>query len=191
MTRIRLTALAVAAVSVFAGCSTSESDARTVVAYFQDVGDLVERASVQYNDIEIGRVTDIELALAEDDMVARVTMRLSDKVRMPSDDLGATVRQTSLLGEQFIELDPAVSGPPYVEPGDRVTIPVARTDRLVDVETFLGDLAGFIGGGGLEDLNRFTHAQALILEDRGERFGQTLEELERFTAVLADRKLDI
>ena len=39
--------------------------------------------------------------------------------------------------------------------------------------------------------NRFTHAQALILENRGEEFGEIIGELERFTRVLAERHLDI
>ena len=43
----------------------------------------------------------------------------------------------------------------------------------------------------LEDLNRFTNAQAMILEDRGKRFGQTLDELARFTGTVADRRLDV
>jgi phospholipid/cholesterol/gamma-HCH transport system substrate-binding protein len=191
MMRARVVALLLAALAVGAGCSTRASEARTVVAYFEDVGDLVERSSVQFNDVEIGRVYDIELVVEDGHMLAKVSMRLSDEFSMPSDDLGATVRQTSLLGEQFIELNPGSTGPPYIEPGDLVTVPVERTERRVDVETFLGDLAGFIGGGGLEDLNKFTHAQALILEGRGDRFGETLEELEHFTGVLADRKLDI
>jgi phospholipid/cholesterol/gamma-HCH transport system substrate-binding protein len=191
MTRLRVTAVLLALLAFGPACSGGGDDARRVVAYFDDVGDLVERASVQYNDVNIGTVDDIELTLDQGRMLARVTMTLTDDLSMPADDLGATVRQTSLLGEQFIELNPGASGPPYVGEGDIVTIPVARTTRRVDVETFLGDLSGFIGGGGLEDLNRFTHAQALILEDRGERFGETLEELERFTSVLASRKLDI
>jgi phospholipid/cholesterol/gamma-HCH transport system substrate-binding protein len=190
VTRVRLAALLVTVLVFASACSGGAADAR-VVAYFEDVGDLVERASVQFNDITIGTINEIELVLEDGDMLARVTMTLTDDVPMPAEKLSATVRQTSLLGEQFIELVPGSSGPPYVSGSTAAVIPVERTTRRVDVETFLGDLAGFIGGGGLEDLNRFTHAQALILENRGDRFGETLEELEQFTGVLASRKLDI
>ena len=55
----------------------------------------------------------------------------------------------------------------------------------------MSDLSAFIGQGGLEDLNRFTHAQALILEGRGEVFGETIDELETFTGNLAARKDDV
>lgn len=161
-----------------------------VLAYFTDVGDLVPGANVQMSDVEIGTVTDIELVTKEGSMVAKVTLDIDDGHTIVAGDLAAVVRQTSLLGEQFVELVPSAETGPVVG-GATVTIPLDRTDRRVDVETFLADLSGFIGQGGLEDLNRFTHAQALILEDRGARFGQTITELERFTSVLADRRLDI
>ena len=175
---------------LLAGCGSSSDERPDVVAFFQDVGDLVEGAQVQVNDVEIGRVSQIELVTQGGDLVAEVSMQVDDGEGVPSTDLRAVVRQTSLLGEQFVQLVPAASGGAVVSDGP-VEIPVELTERRVDVETFLGDLAAFVGGGGLEDLNRFTHAQAVILEDRGRRFGQTLEELELFTGVLADRSLDI
>lgn len=191
MSKIR--SLAVGMVfAIFAGCSFGGGDQARVVAYFADVGDLVERSTVQVRDVEVGTVDNIELVLRDGRMIAKVTMTVPARYEIPADDIGAIVRQTSLLGEQFVELLPVTggSGGPIVGRTD-VTIPLERTDRRVDVETVLADLSGLLGGGSLEDLNRFTHAQALILEGRGERFGQTLDELERFTEVLADRKLDI
>lgn len=161
-----------------------------VVAYFRDAGDLVEAAQVQMNDVEIGRVTSIELVREGSELVAKVGIDVVDDVSVPADDLSALVRQTSLLGEQFVQLVPGSEGAPYLGEGT-ITVPVERTDRRVDIETFLSDLSAFIGAGGLEDLNRFTHAQALILENRGREFGESIEQLERFTGVLADRRSDI
>jgi phospholipid/cholesterol/gamma-HCH transport system substrate-binding protein len=176
---------------ILSGCArTNDEDMVQVVAYFEDVGDLVDRASVQVADVEVGEVNEIELINSDGDLSARVTMTLDEGTKVARRDLQAVVRQTSLLGEQFIELVPGADGAPFLTAG--VTeIPIARTDKRVDIETFLGDLAGFVGEGGLEDLNRFTHAQALILQDRGERFGETLSELETFTGVLAGRRFDI
>jgi phospholipid/cholesterol/gamma-HCH transport system substrate-binding protein len=161
-----------------------------VIAYFTDVGDLVPGAQVQINDVKVGRVIDIGLVLKDGKMQARVEMHVTKTSDIRSDDLEAAIRQTSLLGEQFVQLIPTTTEGPIVS-DELVTISAENTDRRVDIETFLGDLSSFIGGGGLEDLNRFTHAQALILEDRGHRFGEVLEELETFTAVLADRRFDI
>lgn len=186
----RLTAGALVALTLLASCGRGGQDSPDVVGYFTDVGDLVVGGQVQVRDVEIGRITDITLEMQSGDMVARVEMDIVEGRDIPATDLGAIVRQTSLLGEQFVQLLPAAGSAPYV--GDEpVTIPLDRTERRVDVETFLSDLSAFVGAGGLEDLNRFTHAQALILEDRGRRFGETLEELELFTSVLADRRFDI
>lgn len=188
---MRFASVFVAVSVLLGGCGLGGGDDDLqVVAYFTDVGDLVEQGQVQINDVEVGRVTDIAFRLHDGDMQARVSIILDGSVRLPATDLEAVIRQTSLLGEAFVELVPTATGAPYV--GTRVTeIPVDRTERRVDVESFLAELSGFVGGGGLEDLNRFTHAQAVILEDRGRRFGRTLAELERFTGVLANRRLDI
>jgi len=187
----RVLVLALVAMVAFSGCEfLPASDEPDLVAYFRDVGDLVEAGQVQVNDVEIGTITDIGLELVNGDMVARVSMDLDDSTRIPAQDLTAVVRQTSLLGEQFVQLIPAPTDGPMVGT-ETVEIPITATDRRVDIEAFLSELSAFVGGGGLEDLNRFTHAQALILEDRGERFGQAIEELDTFTTVLANRRHDL
>jgi len=187
--RARIVTLLFLVVTVAGSCSFGDDGGR-LVAYFRDVGDLVERSTVQISDVEVGTVQNIDLVMQNGEMLARVTMSLSEAPEVPAEGLQAVVRQTSLLGEQFVELVPGGSGPPYV--GDtEVTVPVDRTDKRVDVETFLADLSGLIGSGGLEDLNRFTTAQAMILEGRGKRFGATLDELATFTGALADRRVDV
>ncbi len=188
--RLLIATLGAALVTSSCGGLVGPVAGNELVAYFSDVGDLVERGTVQIQDVKVGLVTDISLVLQDGDMVARVEMTIEDQIDVPIEGLQAIARQTSLLGEQFIELLPSTEGPPFLDESG-ATIPLSMTQKRVDVETFLADVAGLIGGGGLEDLNRFTHAQALILQGRGERFGDTLEELEKFTGVLADRRNDI
>ena len=173
-------------------CSLVQKDeGHRVVAFFEDTGDLVEAGTVQVNDVEIGTVNNIDLVMQDGRMVARIEMTVNESENIPARNLTALVRQTSLLGEQFVELVPAASGAPYLGDQDETTIPLERTDKRVDIETFLSDLSAFIGQGGLDDLNRFTHAQALILEGRGEQFGETIEELETFTENLSARRGDV
>lgn len=186
--RLRCLSVTVACLVVFGACSSNQ--APDVVAYFSDVGDLVPLARVQTSDVEVGSVDRISLVRHDGQMAARVEMTLDPDTEIQESGLEAVIRQTSLLGEQFVELVPAGHSAPFVGDGT-LEIGLESTDRRVDIETFLADLSGFVGEGGLEDLNRFTHSQAMILEDRGARFGETLEELELFTDVLADRKLDI
>lgn len=184
-------AAALSTALLLSGCAlTGNVSGNQVIAYFEDAGDLVVGGNVQALDVEIGSINRIELVTRDGLLLAEVTMAIDPSIELPTTDLEAVVRQTSLLGEQFVELVPGADGAPFLG-AETVTIPVASTDRRVDVETFLSDLSAFIGTGGLEDLNRFTHAQAMILEDRGRRFGRTIEELERFTEVLSDRRFDI
>lgn len=191
MKTLRLAAAALAVSILSSACAlTGNVRGNEVVAYFEDAGDLVVGGTVQVLDVEVGLVKDIDLVTKNGSLLAKVVMAVDTDVDIPANGLEAVVRQTSLLGEQFVELVPTNEGPPFVGEGP-VTISVADTERRTDVETFLSDLSAFVGAGGLEDLNRFTHAQALILEDRGERFGKVIEELELFTGVLADRRLDI
>jgi len=189
MRRTGIGAILLLAIAAIGSCSFGEDDGK-LVAYFRDVGDLVERSTVQIADVEVGTVQDIELVMQDGEMLARVSMSVAKSTNVPAEGLQAVVRQTSLLGEQFVELVPAGTGPPYLGDGE-VTITVDQTDKRVDVETFLADLSGLIGSGGLEDLNRFTNAQAMILEDRGSRLGATLDELATFTRTLADRRIDV
>ena len=191
MRRLKALCLLLIVSFVLSACGLGNDDSgRRVVAYFRDVGDLVNAATVQVNDVEVGSVADISLVLQDGDMVARVEMVLGDSIQVPKEGLTALIRQTSLLGEQFVALEPTTEGAPFVGAGETV-VPLERTDKRVDIETFLGDLSAFIGQGGLEDLNRFTHAQAVILEGRGDTLGSTIDELEEFTGILADRKEDV
>lgn len=188
---VRSTVALLAVALVGSGCAlTGDVAGNEVVALFEDAGDLVRGGNVQILDVEVGLVTDIDLVTDDGALLARVRMAIDPDLEVPVTGLQAVIRQTSLLGEQFVELAPGEQGAPFLG-SDGATIGVEHTDRRVDVETFLADLSGFVGQGGLEDLNRFTHAQALILEGRGERLGETIEELERFTGVLADRRFDI
>lgn len=189
MTRLKTLVALVLAVAGLVSCSSGKSDGQ-VVAYFVDAGDLVPGATVQVSDVEIGTVSDIALVLQDGEMLARVTMDVPAEERISANGLTALIRQTSLLGEQFVELKSGGAGAPYVGEED-ITIPVSQTDKRVAIETVLEDVSGFVGEGGLEDLNQFTHAQALILENRGAKFGQVIDELERFTRVLAERRLDV
>lgn len=187
---IKRAILVIVAAVLCTGCAfIGERDGHEIVAYFEDAGDLVEAGTVQLNDVEIGTIESVELVMREGRMVAEVTMSVDSAERIPEQGLSAVVRQTSLLGEQFVELLPLSKGGPYVD--GRAVVPLERTDKRVDIETFLSDLSAFIGEGGLEDLNRFTHAQALILEGRGDELGTAIEELETFTGLVAARKDDI
>ncbi len=110
MTRGRRIGAVVALAGLLGGCSLGGVGNRLGVpggggpAYeinvmFDDVQDLVPRAAVKVNDVTVGSVQAIDLV----DYQAKVRLRIREGVTLPADAV-ATLRQTSLLGEKFVEL---------------------------------------------------------------------------------------
>ena len=154
------------------------------IANFEQVGDLVEAANVQSSDVVVGAVQKIELKSWE----ASVTICLDEDAKVPA-DLEARIRTTSLLGEKFVDLRPNTEGPPYIEDG--AVIGIEDTGKATELEDVFAQLAGILGAGNLEDLNRFTAAQAEILKDNASEVRTVFAELREFTDTLAVRKDDI
>lgn len=177
-------------------------DGYPLVAEFDDVGDLVERHSVQIADVRIGEVTSIDLT---DDFRARVTMRVNDGIDVPAGTT-AVLRTTSLLGEKFIELRPpseeAMLEGPYLAAGatieDSETAPevefVADTaiELLGAVEA--NDLATLIDAGGVgfggqrEELRSLVNSLGTIsgtLAERSDQLVRIIDHLDGAAGQLA------
>ncbi|WP_026424102.1 MCE family protein [Actinokineospora inagensis] len=119
---------------------------------FKDVLDLVPQSGVKVNEVTVGRVDSI--ALAADGWTAEVTLLVNGGVDLPANAL-AQLRQSSLLGEKYVELSP----PPTQASGklaDGALIPVDRTNRNTEVEEVLGALSMLLNGGGVEQLQTIT-----------------------------------
>lgn len=155
-----------------------------IIGQFDQVGDLVENANVQSSDVEVGTISQIEL----DGWEAQVTMCLNADEKIPRDSL-AIVRTTSLLGEKFVDLQPQSEGEPYLQDGD--ILDVDQTGKATELEEVFAKLAGVLGTGNLEQINRFTSAQATILRDNADELRTVLVDLRDFTDLLADRKVQI
>ncbi len=182
---IKRLALLVAIPMVMSSCAAlgfaSACDGTELIGIFEQVGDLVENANVQSADVEVGTVQKIEL----DGWNARVTMCVNKEERIPH-DAKLVVRTTSLLGEKFVDIQAQSSGSPYLEDGD--ILGLDQTGKATELEEVFAKLAGVLGTGNLEQLNRFTSAQAKILGDNATELREVLSRLRRFTDVLAGRK---
>jgi phospholipid/cholesterol/gamma-HCH transport system substrate-binding protein len=125
----------------------------TLKVEFRDVTDLTPQAGVKVNEVPVGRVE--EIGLTPDGWHALVTVRVNGGVKLPANAL-ANVKQSSLLGEKYVELaspgDDQASG----KLADGATIPLARTNRSVEVEELLGALSLLLNGGGVDQLNTIT-----------------------------------
>ena len=167
------------------GTSTGE-DPITVTAQFRDVLDLVPMSTVKVNDVSVGQVTAVDL----EGQVANVTLELRNDIGLPDNSV-AEIRQTSLLGEKFVQLSPPGEGASEnpLESGDE--IPLEDTGRNPEVEEVLGALSLILNGGGVAQLKTITTELNKALEGREGAAKSVLSQIEDLMGQLDEGKGDI
>lgn len=160
----------------------------TVRAHFKDVLDLVPQSGVKVNEVPVGRVEDIQLA--PDGWTAEVTMRVNGDVDLPANAL-AMLRQSSLLGEKYVELSAPPQGEGHGKLTDNATIPIARTNRNTEIEEVLGALSMLLNGGGVEQLQNIAQELNNALEGNEPDIRATLSDVDTLVSTLDESKDDI
>ncbi|MGV9840025.1 MCE family protein [Nocardia niigatensis] len=113
----------------------------TVTADFAEAGGIYESASVTYRGVEIGRVTGVDL----DNGTVKVRMQLRDGWHIPS-AAAASIKSTSAIGEQYVDLVPSDEHGPYLSDGSeiprlRTTVPIPTSDVLDKTQTLLASVS--------------------------------------------------
>lgn len=121
-----------------------------VTVEFADVLDLVPQAAVKVNDVVVGRVESIELG-GEDEWTPQVVVAVNGDVDLPV-DAKASLRQSSLLGEKFVELAAPAESTSSARLADGAVITADRTNRHTEVEEVFGALSLLLNGGGIGQL---------------------------------------
>ena len=158
----------------------------TIKVEFADVLDLVPQSTVKVNDVSVGKVTAIDLQGYQ----ALITLEVRRDVDLP-DNAVAELRQTSLLGEKFVELSPPEQGASANPLADGDKIPIERAGRNPEVEEVLGALSLLLNGGGVAQLKTITQELNLALEGREDSARSVLRQLRDFTGQLDANKDDI
>lgn len=189
-----LTAMAVAAALLVAGCSYEGAQSLPlpgaiggdgtypVTVVLPDATNLVPKETCRTNDTVVGSVESVEL---NEELQAVVVCRIKDSVKLPGNAIG-NLRDTSLLGERFIALDP----PPGIDakgvlPPDS-TLPIARTRSDPNVELVLGALSQVLNGGSLGKIQSITNELNLALQ--GSDVGSTINQLSSVVGKLTDNR---
>lgn len=159
-----------------------------VVAYFRDVLDLVPQSSVKVNDVGVGKVERIEVA--PQGFAAKVTMLVNGEVELPA-NAGASVRQTSLLGEKFVDLHAPAGEPSRGRLDDGAEIPLERTARSAEVEEVLGALSMLLNGGGIDQVQSIAHELNAALAGNEPKLRALLGDLDTFVGGLDAQRHDI
>lgn len=162
------------------------ADPMTITVEFADVLDLVPQSTVKVNDVSVGKVTAIDL----DGYTAEVDLEIRRDVELP-DNARASLRQTSLLGEKFVSLEPPAQGASSNPLEDGDLIPLERSGRNPEVEEVLGALSLILNGGGVAQLKTITQELNNALEGREGAAKSVLHQLREFMGQLDTNKQDI
>ncbi|WP_328614316.1 MCE family protein [Amycolatopsis sp. NBC_00355] len=140
-----------------------------VTVQFADVLDLVPQAAVKVGDVPVGRVR--EIRLGDDGWTAETVLEVNGNVALPANAV-ARLRQSSLLGEKFVELAPpddttaAQSGPRLA---NGATITLDRTNRNPEFEEIFGALSLLLNGGGIGQLQTINRELSKVLDGNEEQ----------------------
>lgn len=168
------------------GGAAGGSDVYRVTAEFADVLDLVPQSSVKVDQVTVGTVEKIEL----NGWTARVTVRLPNSVKLP-DNAIAELKQTSLLGEKYVQLGPPTGTAPVGALGNGDNIPLARTGRNTEVEEVLSALSLLLNGGGVGQLKVIQSELSDALGGNETQVRDLIVQLDTFVAGLDKQKAEI
>ena len=118
-------------------------------AMISDASELVPDNSVRINDVPVGQVTKVVL----DGLHAKVSFNLDRDVHLPA-GTRVELRQTSLLGEEYLALVPDGDG--RLKEG--TTIPLERTRRVPQLEQVVGLGGDLVNQVTADSLNRVISA---------------------------------
>jgi phospholipid/cholesterol/gamma-HCH transport system substrate-binding protein len=154
----------------------------TVTIEFADVLDLVPQSNVKVNDVAVGKVVSVAL----DGWIAKVKVKVNGNVDLPA-NARASVKQTSLLGEKFVDL-----AQPFTEPEGKLKngskIPLVSTGTAPEVEEVLGALSLLLNGGGLEQIRTITTELNKALKGNEAAVRDLLTQLNGFVGGLDSQK---
>jgi phospholipid/cholesterol/gamma-HCH transport system substrate-binding protein len=156
---------------------------------FADVLDLVPQAAVKVDDVAVGRVERIHL-VGGNDWTAVVDLVVNGDVRLPA-NATANLRQSSLLGEKFVELAAPPSAPDPNPLGDGATIPIERTNRHTEVEEVFGALSLLLNGGGIGQLRTIDRELSTVLTGNEQAIRSFLSGVDTLVSDLDAHRADI
>ncbi|MFB4305675.1 MCE family protein [Actinomadura sp. GTD37] len=194
-----LGAAAIAAATALSGCSFNGveslplpggpdlgSHPKTVKIEFANVLDLVPQSAVKVNDVSVGKVDDITLAggtAGQGGWHALVTVKMRGDVELP-DNAIATVGQTSLLGEKFVQIEPPRDEAPIGRLASGDLIPLNRTSRGTEIEEVLSAMSLLLNGGGLEQVSTISHELQAAMGGRESTIRSVLDRVNTFAGTL-------
>lgn len=160
----------------------------TVRAVFANVIDLVPQASVEVNDVAVGRVTGLTVPTGSWNAV--VTMKINGDVKLPADSV-AQLEQSSLFGSEYVALGPLPGVRAQGRLASGATIPLSRTTTNVTVEEVLGALSMLLNGGGLAQLHTIEQQLTAAMSGNLPQLRSALSQINNLVTNLDAHRTDI
>lgn len=155
---------------------------------FDDVLDLVPQSAVKVGDVSIGDVE--KITLDPGTFKANVRVRIRKSVVLPRNAV-AQVRQTSLLGEKFVELSPPLNEPAEGVLADGDTIAADRSSKVPEVEEVFTALSALLNGGGIGNIQTIAVELSAALAGREDAVRSSLRNITKLVTAFDQRKQDI
>ncbi len=209
--RVRLAAAIAVAVMLLTGCgfhglygmqlpggADVGDHPLTLTLYFDNVLDLVPQSAVKLNDVPVGRVENISLSSPNDNSgdkatngwTAKVTVTVNSDVKLPA-NARAMIKQTSLLGEKYVDLEQPLDAPSAAPLKSGDTIPITRTGSAPETEEVLGALSLLLNGGGLQQIKIITTELNKALDGNESSVRDLIGQLNTFVGTLDQQKNQI
>jgi phospholipid/cholesterol/gamma-HCH transport system substrate-binding protein len=131
-------------------------------------GGLYQFANVTYRGVQIGKVTDVDL----NPTGAFATLSLNTSPKVPA-DLVAEVHSLSAVGEQYVDLLPRNSNPPYLQDG--AIIPLQESTIPQPVGPMLDKVSALMGSIPKGRLSALIDESSKGLNDAGFDLGSLLD----------------
>lgn len=162
------------------------SDAFTVTVELANSANLVRDGEVKVDNVTVGNIDDIRFR----DWHAELVIGLNRETRLPANAV-AKVAQKSLLGAEYLQLDPPADEPPIGQLRSGDVIPLSRTGRYPETEEVLAALSVVLNGGGLAQLKTITTELDAAFSGRQGDVRQLITTLGTFVGGLNSQRSDI
>jgi phospholipid/cholesterol/gamma-HCH transport system substrate-binding protein len=182
----RIAALVAVGALTLGGCELGGGGLIDVQATFSDVGDLTESAPVMVADVQIGKVSAIELT---EEGRALVTMSIDPDARVPQ-GVSARIRRTSLLGERIVDLHVPEDLPhsaPMLGDGDTI----ADTENRADLEDLVREGVDVLAPIAASEIATIVDEGAKGFGGQGESLGALLRNFQQIVKAYRGRTADI
>jgi phospholipid/cholesterol/gamma-HCH transport system substrate-binding protein len=150
-------------------------------AEFTDVSGLAEGNFVRIAGVEVGKVKKISINNAA---IAVVEFSADDSVVL-TEGTKAAIKWADPIGGRYLALQEGAGGAKQVNPGQ--TIPVARTQPALDLDTLLGGFRPLFRALDPQQVNALSGQLIEAFQGEGDTIGSFLTQAASLTSTLADR----